>query len=420
MVRTTLKKIVYPCWKASSVEGDSQKGGGLEADNGGIVDGLWWYKDFGKHVNGDFSMAVIQANKVLEDQCQLESGTLSSDECGPRGTFVGIYDGHAGPEASRFINDRLFDNMKKYTSESREMSADVVRKAFLATEEEFLSVVESQWLRSPGVASVGSCCLVGIICNGLLYIANAGDSRAVLAREEKTSNTFKAVRVSEEHNASMESVREELRSLHPNDPNIVVLKHNVWRVRGLIQVSRSIGDAYLKKPEFNRHPLLSKFRLSESFNQPILKAEPSILVQKLTPEDQFLIFASDGLWEHLSDQEAVDIVKSSPRHIHSENPTGPEETRAIDIWGGAPRPCLYLPVELALKGIARKLVKAALIEAAKKREMRYSDLKKVDRGVRRHFHDDITVIVLFLNSHPPNQSSSGGAMISVKGGIMHS
>lgn len=384
MVRTTLKKIVYPCWKPSSVEGDSQNGG-READSGGIVDGLWWYKDSGKHVNGDFSMAVIQANKVLEDQCQLESGSLSSVECGPRGTFVGIYDGHAGPEASRFINDRLFDNMKKYTSESEGMSADVLHKAFLATEEEFLSLVESQWLRSPGVASVGSCCLVGIICNGVLYVANAGDSRAVLAREEKSSNTFKAVRVSEEHNASLESVREELRSLHPNDPNIVVLKHNVWRVRGLIQVSRSIGDAYLKKPEFNRHPLLSKFRLSESFSQPILKAEPAILVQKLSPKDQFLIFASDGLWEHLSDQEAVDIVKSSPHH-----------------------------------GIARKLVKAALIEAAKKREMRYSDLKKVDRGVRRHFHDDITVIVLFLNCHSPTQSSSSGAIISVKGGIIHS
>ncbi|XP_024971757.1 probable protein phosphatase 2C 38 isoform X3 [Cynara cardunculus var. scolymus] len=353
MVRTTLKKIVYPCWKPSFLEGDSQNGG-READSGGIVDGLWWYKDSGKHVYGDFSMAMIQANKVLEDQCQLESGCLSSVECGPRGTFVGIYDGHAGPEASRFINDRLFDNMKKYASESEGMSDDIVHKAFLATEEEFLSLVER-------------------------------DSRAVLAREERTSNTFKAVRVSEEHNANMESVREELRSLHPNDPNIVVLKHNVWRVRGLIQVSRSIGDAYLKKPEFNRDPLLPKFRLSESFSQPILKAEPSILVQKLTPKDQFLIFASDGLWEHLSDQEAVDIVKSSPRH----------------------------------QGIARKLVKAALIEAAKKREMRYSDLKKVDGGVRRHFHDDITVIVLFLNCHLPTKSSSSGAMISVKGGIMH-
>ncbi|KAK9070480.1 hypothetical protein SSX86_010882 [Deinandra increscens subsp. villosa] len=377
MVRATLKKIVYPCWKPSFLE----ENGGTKVGSGGHVDGLWWYKDYGKHVNGEFSMAVIQANAVVEDQCQLESGCLSLSELGPRGTFVGIYDGHAGPEAARFINDRLFNNIKKYTSECEQVSADIIRKAFLETEEEFLSLVESEWLSNPRMASVGSCCLVGIICNGVLYIANAGDSRAVLARDQdKSIGALKAVRMSEEHNASFESVREELHSLHPNDPNIVVLKHNVWRVRGLIQISRSIGDAYLKKADFNRSPLLPKFRQSVSFSEPILKAEPAILVHKLTPEDQFLIFASDGLWEHLSDQEAVDVVKSSP----------PD-------------------------GVARKLVKAAVVEAARKREMRFSDLEKVDRGVRRHFHDDIAVIVLFLNCHSPTQTSSGGPMmLSVK------
>ncbi|XP_076909607.1 putative protein phosphatase 2C 48 [Bidens hawaiensis] len=373
MVRATLKKFI--CWKSFFVEDDSEDEG-----TGGTVDGLWWFKDHGTHVNGEFSMAVIKANIVLEDQCQLESGCLNLDENGPRGTFVGIYDGHAGSEAARFINDHLFNNIKKYTSGSEEMSADIIRKAFLATEEEFLALVEREWLSNPRMACVGSCCLVGIICNGVLYIANAGDSRAVLGKEDKSVNALKAVRLSEEHNASFESVREELKSLHPNDPNIVLLKRNVWRVRGLIQISRSIGDAYLKKPDFNRPPLLPKFRQSESFSEPILKAEPAILVQKLTPQDQFLIFASDGLWEHLSDQEAVNIVKNSPRH-----------------------------------GIARKLVKAAVVEASKKRNITYSELEKVDRGLRRQVHDDITVIVLFLNCNQPTQTSFGGSTIlSVK------
>lgn len=82
-----------------------------------------------------------------------------------------------------------------------------------------------------------------------------------------------------------------------------------------LQVSRSIGDAYLKKAEFNRAPLLAKFRLPESFSTPILSAEPSIFIHRLTSKDQFLIFASDGLWEHLSNQEAVDIVHSQPRNV---------------------------------------------------------------------------------------------------------
>jgi hypothetical protein len=80
-------------------------------------------------------------------------------------------------------------------------------------------------------------------------------------------------------------------------------------------VCRSIGDAYLKKQEFNKEPLLSKFRLREPFDKPILSSEPSVVVQPLQPHDQFLIFASDGLWEQLTNQEAVDIVNSDPQSV---------------------------------------------------------------------------------------------------------
>lgn len=116
-----------------------------------------------------------------------------------------------------------------------------------------------------------------------------------------------------------------------------------------------------------------------------MSADPAISVHELQPHDQFLILASDGLWEHLSNQEAVDIVQNSSH-----------------------------------KGSARRLVKAALQEAAKKREMRYSDLKKIDRGVRRHFHDDISVIVVFLDSNLVSRASSlRGPSVSLKGGGMN-
>lgn len=198
----------------------------------------------------------------------------------------------------------------------------------------------------------------------------------------KATGEVLSIQLSQEHNACIESVRQELQSLHPDDPHIVVLKHNVWRVKGLIQISRSIGDVYLKKAEFNREPLYSKFRLRDPIKRPILSADPAISAIQLQPHDQFIIFASDGLWEHLSNQEAVDIVQNHPR-----------------------------------SGSAKRLVKTALQEAAKKREMRYSDLKKIDRGVRRHFHDDITVIVVFLDSNLVSKATSGKCPnISVRGG----
>lgn len=74
---------------------------------------------------------------------------------------------------------------------------------------------------------------------------------------------------------------------------------------------------------------------------------------------------------------------------------------------------------MLMQGIARRLVKAALQEAAKKREMRYSDLNKIERGVRRHFHDDITVVVLFLDTNLLSKASSSSLKtpsVSIRGG----
>ncbi|KAK4782987.1 hypothetical protein SAY86_007361 [Trapa natans] len=368
--------MLKPFWRSSVGEG-VDVGGRQRRSPGEKVSGLMWCKDLGQHSCGGFSMAVVQANSLPEDQSQLESGPLTANGQWPLGTFVGVYDGHGGPETSRFINGNLFRNIKKLTSHGGGLSVDVIKKAFAATEEDFITSVRKQWQVKPQMASVGSCCLVGIVSAGLLYVGNAGDSRAVLGTlEGRSSRKMKAVQLSADHNVNFESVREELRSQHPDDPTILAVKHGVWRVKGLVQVSRSIGDAYLKRAEFNREPLPLKFRVPEPLEKPILSWEPSVHVHSLQPEDRFIIFASDGLWEHLSNQEAVDIVNSDPRN-----------------------------------GIAQRLIKAALKVAAMKREIRYSDMKKINRGVRRHFHDDITVIVLFIDPPPSILTSP----LSIKG-----
>ena len=123
--------------------------------------------------------------------------------------------------------------LAEFASEHQSM-LEGVRKAFYATEDSFTSIVREPI--QPQLAAVGSCCLVGVICNGNLYIANLGDSCAVLGRLVKATGEVLAIQLSAEHNACIESVRQELHSVHPDDPQIVVLKHNVWRVKGLIQV----------------------------------------------------------------------------------------------------------------------------------------------------------------------------------------
>lgn len=103
-----LMNLLRSCWRASSSDRYVHAG----SDAAGRQDGLLWYKDFGQHVNGEFSMAVVQANNLLEDQSQIESGALSFLDSAPYGTFVGVYDGHGGPETSRYINDHLFNHLK--------------------------------------------------------------------------------------------------------------------------------------------------------------------------------------------------------------------------------------------------------------------------------------------------------------------
>ncbi|KAH7573459.1 hypothetical protein JRO89_XS03G0152800 [Xanthoceras sorbifolium] len=340
-------------------------------------EGLLWFRDLGRYASGEFSMAVVQANQVLEDQSQIESG--------PFGTFVGVYDGHGGPEAARYVCDHLFRHFQAISAETQGIvTTETIESAFRLTEEGFIAHVSELWSTRPNLATVGSCCLVGVISQQTLFVANLGDSRVVLGKKVGNTGGTAAIQLSKEHNANVEEIRQELKELHPNDPQIVILKHGVWRVKGIIQVSRSIGDVYMKHAQYNREPINGKFRLPEPMNMPILTARPSIISHPLHPNDSFLIFASDGLWEHLSNEKAVDIVQSHPH-----------------------------------AGSAKRLIKAALQEAAKKREMRYSDLRKIDKKVRRHFHDDITVIVLFLNHDLISRGTVQDPPLSLRSALEH-
>ncbi|XP_062003136.1 probable protein phosphatase 2C 68 [Rosa rugosa] len=346
-----LARIAWTCWKPVRRYARMSKDDIL--DDSSIEDPLVWCRPLDKHAYGEFSFAVVQANEVLEDQSQVETGRDA--------TFVGVYDGHGGPDASRFISDHLFVNLMRHAREKTTISEDILRSAFSATEDGFLTLVRRTCGIKPVIAAEGSCCLVGVIWSGTLYVANLGDSRAVIGSLGR-SNKIVAEQLNREHNASMEEVRQELRSLHPNDSHIVVMKQGVWRIKGIIQVSRSIGDAYLKRPEFSLDPSFPRFQLSEPLGRPVLSAEPSVCTRVLRPEDRFIIFASDGLWEHMTNQEAVEIVHNNPR-----------------------------------QGIAKRLLKVCLGEAGRKRDMTYDDLKKVEKGVRRYFHDDITIVVIFID-----------------------
>lgn len=83
----------------------------------------------------------------------------------------------------------------------------------------------------------------------------------------------------------------------------------------MLQVSRSIGDVYLKRPDFYRDPIFQQFGNPVPLRRPVMTAEPSVIIRELESNDLFLIFASDGLWEQLTDEVAVQMVFKYPRAV---------------------------------------------------------------------------------------------------------
>ncbi|RHN66325.1 putative protein-serine/threonine phosphatase [Medicago truncatula] len=240
-----------------------------------------------------------------------------------------------------------------------------LRNAVSATEEGFLDFAKMNYMHQPNLGYVGSCCLAGIIWKETLHVANLGDSRVVIGT--MVNKKIRAEQLTRDHNCNDEAIREELRAMHPDDPNVVINDNGSWRVKGFITVSRAIGDAYLKRSEFTLRESFPKLEIvPEPFTRGVLSAEPEMHTRVLTDNDKFIIFASDGLWDFLSNKKAAEIVQKNPRN-----------------------------------GIAKRLLSTALAVAAKRRKVTYRKIQAAATGrnnvSRRSFHDDISVIVVFLD-----------------------
>ncbi|KAF5195236.1 phosphatase 2C family protein [Thalictrum thalictroides] len=94
-----LMRLFSLCWKPFGVKVNSGSSSNTSFGKEGR-EGLLWFHDIGRYASGEFSMAIIQANQVIEDQCQIESGSF--------GTFLGIYDGHGGPDAARYMKQSRY------------------------------------------------------------------------------------------------------------------------------------------------------------------------------------------------------------------------------------------------------------------------------------------------------------------------
>ncbi|KAK6135796.1 hypothetical protein DH2020_030491 [Rehmannia glutinosa] len=202
---------------------------------------------------------------VMEDRYAAVLG-LQGDS---KQAFFSVFDGHGGVGAVEFAAEHLEKNIMNEVSKKSEEIEEAVKVGYLTTDYEFLK----KDIRG------GTCCVTTMIHKGDLVVSNVGDCRAVMSR----GGVAEALTV--DHRPSMDDERERIESLG----GYVDRCRGVCRVHGSLNVSRAIGDRHLKQ---------------------WVIAEPKTKVLKIEPECEFLILASDGLWENVSNQEAVDVVRS--------------------------------------------------------------------------------------------------------------
>ncbi|KAL5561070.1 hypothetical protein UlMin_030817 [Ulmus minor] len=237
------------------------------------------------------SFADIGPRRYMEDEHiridDLSSHLGSLFQFPKPSAFYGVFDGHGGPEAAAFIRKNVmrffFEDVKfPQTNEPDDIFSveleNTLRKAFNLAD---LALADDCSVNS----SSGTTALTAFIFGRLLMVANAGDCRAVLCRKGE------AIDMSQDHRPTYPSERrrvEELGAYIDEDGYL----------NGVLAVTRALGDWDMKLPRGSPSPLI---------------AEPEFKQMVLTDDDEFLIIGCDGIWDHMSSQHAVNLVRRGLR-----------------------------------------------------------------------------------------------------------
>jgi len=287
-------------------------------------------------------------------------------------TFFGIYDGHMGCQASTYVYENILNNVLDLAERSKTVSENVLGEAIVATESGYQEMVRaSNDEEKAAVSTVGSCCLIGILWRNRMFVANLGDSQAVVGRF--VSNRMVAVALNSIHNTKSFEERNRYENEHPEDPMPLVYTNYSWRVKGILPVTRTIGDTYLKLDEYRVNEKKSRFYYGgDPLSRPLLSSDPQTSSHFVGNDDDFVIIASHGFWAHLTKDEAVYIIHKYPR------------------------------LGIAARLVKRAMDKALIIE------------KSWTLPMGRGHADDMTVVVIFMDWKNRGPGGSAKVYVSVR------
>jgi protein phosphatase 1L len=197
---------------------------------------------------------------------------------GPETHLFGLFDGHAGGKCSKQIAMTLPDILGEDAQFPTNLP-QAIRRSFNNANEAFLKVAERMKLHD------GSTGLVALLRDKKILIANVGDCRALVlsaGRPIQMSNDQKPTSIEEQ---------KRINSLG----GTVEYCMGVARVNGILAVSRAFGNRTLRQ---------------------VIRPDPEMTQRELTKDDDFLIMASDGLWDVLRNKDVCDTCYALNNNNH--------------------------------------------------------------------------------------------------------
>ena len=210
----------------------------------------------------------------------------------PKTAVFAAYDGHG--EGGEFVAQFALHEIPKRLEQHEEFKKGNIEQAF---KDVFISVnadLELEQDIEPLYSGCTAC--VALVRGNEIHFANAGDSRAVMACviEENGGVEYRALDLTVDQNPDSPGEKERIEAAggFVSPPPEVGLSARVWLDAGFSQIGlamgRSLGDYAVKTVGVIAEPVVSR--------------------HELQPNDEFMIIATDGVWEFLSSQDAVDIV----------------------------------------------------------------------------------------------------------------
>ena len=259
----------------------------------------------------------------------------------PNCSFFGLYDGHGGSRACDFLRD----NLHKYIINDKYFPINpqkAIANGFIYAEKNFLKSYK-------GIDSSGSCAIVVVVIENRVYIANVGDSRAILS----SKNGSKFYALSRDHRPGDEKEYKRIldaggkiykteyeyqsKSIYNNNNNNNNYGNSVYNRRannnyilnnnkinnknsnsnnkkiiinynktssiigplrvspGKLSVSRTIGDVEAKDPKFGGNPN-------------VIISIPEIKYFDNTDKNDFILIFCDGVYEKLKNKDIIDCI----------------------------------------------------------------------------------------------------------------